>query len=288
MAAAAAAGLAMRLTQLNVQAGGGKLDPTKGLFAPMSSGDVYVPINPEITFHFENYGTNEIRGLYDMFIFSLHLEASSAQLNVSQMTFEETFLLTDVILWPLVAVQRRAKKVWPEGSKGPNHNPCLIYDCEMTGTTQAIALILLGGFIIVGVTNLARVTYGRHLQQQKKVLGGNAKLILYSDDISYVKVAKQASSQQGEQIHIKRLALPNKPLKSNMIDWLRTLRDVRSENVNVFIGCLLDADSFNVVFEYCSRGSVQDIIAKKSINLDWEFKLSLLTDLIQVRIYPAV
>nr|VZH99415.1 unnamed protein product [Spirometra erinaceieuropaei] len=301
LAAATAAGLAMRLTQLNVEAGGGKLDPTKGLFAPMRGQDVYVPITPEITFHFENYGTNEIRGLYDMFIFSLNLDASSARQNVSEMTFEEIFLLTDVILWPLVAVQSISPKVWPEGSSGPNRNPCLIYDCEMTGTVQAIALILLGGFIILGVTNLARIIYGRHLRKQKKVLGGNAKLILYADDISYVKVAKQASSQlrrdnipipvqvstlsvnsgsgignstlslaeseqiidrntavlNGEPIHIKRLAIPNKPLKSKMIDWLRTLRDVRSENVNVFIGCLLDADSFNAVFEYCSRGSVQ-------------------------------
>ncbi|VDN12367.1 unnamed protein product [Dibothriocephalus latus] len=121
----------MRLTQLNVQVSGGKLDPTKGLFAPMSSQDVYVPVTPGITFHFENYGTNEIRGLYDMFIFSINLEASGARRNVSQMTFDETFLLTDVILWPLVAVRRRAKKVWPEGSTGPNHNPCLIYDCAM-------------------------------------------------------------------------------------------------------------------------------------------------------------
>nr|VZH99409.1 unnamed protein product [Spirometra erinaceieuropaei] len=326
LAAAAAAGLAMRLTQLNVKAGGGKLDPTKGLFAPMNSQDVYVPITPEITFHFENYGTNEIRGLYDMFIFSLNLDASSARRNVSEMTFEEIFLLTDVILWPLVAVQSISPKVWPEGGSGPNRNPCLIYDCEMAGSVQEITLILLGGIIIIGVTNLTRVIYGRHLRQKKKVLGGNAKLILYADDISYVKEGKHgaappkrdnltipaihvstlsvssgsgarnstislADSEQiidkntavlnGDPIHIKRLALPNKPLKSNMIDWLRTLRDMRNENVNVFIGCLLDADSFSVVLEHCSRGSVQDIIAKKSINLDWEFKLSLLTDLIR-------
>ncbi|VDK50982.1 unnamed protein product [Dibothriocephalus latus] len=131
LAAAAAAGLAMRLTQLNVKAGGGKLEPTKGLFEPMNNQDVYVPITPEITFHFENYGTNEIRGLYDMFIFSLNLEVSCGRRNVSQMTFDEIFLLTDVILWPLIAVQRVADKVWPGDSNGPSRNPCLIYDCEM-------------------------------------------------------------------------------------------------------------------------------------------------------------
>ncbi|VDL85615.1 unnamed protein product [Schistocephalus solidus] len=193
LAAAAAAGLAMRLTQLNVKLGGGKLDPTKGLFAPMNSQDVYVPITPEITFQFEHYGTNEIRGLYDMFIFSLNPDASSARRNVSTMTFEEIFLLTDVILWPLIAVQNIGTKVWPGGSSGPNRNPCLIYDCEMASSVQEITLIFLGGIIIIGVANLIRVLYIRRLQQKKKVLGGNAKLILYTDDISFINEGKQVS-----------------------------------------------------------------------------------------------
>ncbi|VDK49164.1 unnamed protein product [Dibothriocephalus latus] len=161
LATAAAAGLAMRLTQLNVKAGGGKLDPTKGLFEPMNNQDVYVPITPKITFRFENYGTNEIRGLYNMFIFSLNLEVSRGRRNVSQMTFDEIFLLTDVILWPLIAVQRVTDKVWPGDSNGPCRNPCLIYDCEMAGSVQEITLIILGGIIIIGVSNLARIVYVR-------------------------------------------------------------------------------------------------------------------------------
>ncbi|VDN14286.1 unnamed protein product [Dibothriocephalus latus] len=170
--------------------------PTRTIYQPNSSiytNDVYVPITPEITFHFENYSTNEIRGLYDMFIFSLNLEVSFGRRNVSQMTFDEIFLLTDVILWPLIAVQRVADKVWPGDSNGPSRNPCLIYDCEMAGSVQEITLIILGGIIIVGVSNLARIVYIRRLRQEKRVLGGNAKLILYADDISYVREGKHVS-----------------------------------------------------------------------------------------------
>ncbi|VDN12560.1 unnamed protein product [Dibothriocephalus latus] len=194
LAAAAAAGLAMRLTQHNVVAGGGKLDSTKGLFAPMNNQDVYVPITPEITFHFENYGTNEIRGFYDMFIFSLNPEVSRGHLNVSKMTYDEIFLLTDVIIWPLIAVKRVAEKVWPGDSNGPSRNPCLIYDCEMAGSAQAITLIMLGGIIILGLANIVRIVYVRRLRQEKKVLGGNAKLILYADDVSYVKEGEHVST----------------------------------------------------------------------------------------------
>lgn len=38
-----------------------------------------------------------------------------------------------------------------------------------------------------------------------------------------------------------------------------------------------------MVFEYCSRGSLQDVLIMDDIKLDWSFRLSLLTDLVRVR-----
>jgi len=36
------------------------------------------------------------------------------------------------------------------------------------------------------------------------------------------------------------------------------------------------------VSEYCSRGSLQDVLVQDEIKLDWSFRLSLLTDLVRV------
>lgn len=36
-----------------------------------------------------------------------------------------------------------------------------------------------------------------------------------------------------------------------------------------------------MVFEYCSRGSLQDVLIMDDIKLDWSFRLSLLTDLVR-------
>lgn len=36
-----------------------------------------------------------------------------------------------------------------------------------------------------------------------------------------------------------------------------------------------------MVFEYCSRGSLQDVLIMDEIKLDWSFRLSLLTDLVR-------
>uniref|UniRef100_A0A183SPW2 Guanylate cyclase n=1 Tax=Schistocephalus solidus TaxID=70667 RepID=A0A183SPW2_SCHSO len=339
--------------QLNVKSGGGKLDPTKGLFAPMNSQDIYVPITPEITFHFEHYGTNEIRGLYDMFIFSLNPEASSACRNVSEMTFEEIFLLTDVILWPLIAVQNIGTKVWPGGSSGPNRNPCLIYNCEMASSVQEITLICLGGIIIIGGAYLIRILYISRQQGMQVLVEFVLRLIrslhwgsVGTDDVcELVSPKRQPEAHQaiiatlrqtGQTSHdivpdgkgntsLTSLRLwPAAPEEGvarggcgkfgsqtmgaeahttpETLTWfnppvgtvargvaagknpttrsqrrLRQKRKVLRGNAKL----ILYTDDISFINEGKHVSGVSDIIAKKSINLDWEFKLSLLTDLIR-------
>ncbi|VDK81468.1 unnamed protein product [Dibothriocephalus latus] len=70
-------------------------------------------------------------------------------------------------------------------------------------------------------------------------------------------------------------------LKSKLIELLRTLREVRNENVNTFFGCYLDSDTFNLVYKYCSHGSLRDILETKRVVLDVDFKLSLIKDLVK-------
>ncbi|ERL91273.1 hypothetical protein D910_08607, partial [Dendroctonus ponderosae] len=38
-----------------------------------------------------------------------------------------------------------------------------------------------------------------------------------------------------------------------------------------------------LVSEYCSRGSLQDVLQQDDIKLDWSFRLSLLTDLVRLQ-----
>lgn len=48
-----------------------------------------------------------------------------------------------------------------------------------------------------------------------------------------------------------------------------------------FTGWLADPTRTAMVFEYCSRGSLQDVLIMDEIKLDWSFRLSLLTDLVR-------
>ncbi|XP_053218136.1 retinal guanylyl cyclase 1 isoform X1 [Podarcis raffonei] len=59
------------------------------------------------------------------------------------------------------------------------------------------------------------------------------------------------------------------------------LRDLRHENVNLFLGFFHDCGIFAMVSEHCTRGSLQDLINNEDMKLDWMFKSSLLLDLIK-------
>lgn len=57
---------------------------------------------------------------------------------------------------------------------------------------------------------------------------------------------------------------------------------MRHENVNPFLGFFHDCGVFAIVTEYCSRGSLEDLLHNDDVKLDWMFKSSLLMDLIKV------
>ncbi|CDS38210.1 retinal guanylyl cyclase 2 [Echinococcus multilocularis] len=85
----------------------------------------------------------------------------------------------------------------------------------------------------------------------------------------------------GVQVYVKQLGLPRIVLRSKLIEYLAGLREIRHENINAFMGCCVTSDSFSLVFEYCHRGCLQDVINNKSIPFDWDFKLSLMTDFVR-------
>lgn len=61
------------------------------------------------------------------------------------------------------------------------------------------------------------------------------------------------------------------------------LREMRHENLNLYLGLFLDSGIFALVVEHCPRGSLADLLADGDMRLDWMFKSSLLMDLIKVR-----
>ncbi|GAA57152.1 retinal guanylyl cyclase 2 [Clonorchis sinensis] len=114
---------------------------------------------------------------------------------------------------------------------------------------------------------------GLHVEDPSKSLAS----VISGDGISDTNAARYNNGL----VYVKRLNLENATLKGKFLDTVRTLREIRHENINQMIGCYVDISSLCIVFEHCSRGSLLDVIKKESITLDWEFKLSLITDVVK-------
>ncbi|XP_045509036.1 uncharacterized protein LOC123704653 isoform X2 [Colias croceus] len=85
---------------------------------------------------------------------------------------------------------------------------------------------------------------------------------------------------KGDPVHMKYFPTTVLELKRKAIDILLVMQSLRHENLNPFIGGLCEVRPA-LVFELCSRGSLEDVLVADDIRLDWTFRLSLLTDLVR-------
>ncbi|XP_029170688.1 retinal guanylyl cyclase 2 isoform X2 [Nylanderia fulva] len=86
----------------------------------------------------------------------------------------------------------------------------------------------------------------------------------------------------GDLVQLKELPFQGTfELKGKAMDVLVTIHGLRHENLNPLIGCLNEPTRPCLVSEYCSRGSLEDVLVQDEIKLDWSFRLSLLTDLVR-------
>uniref|UniRef100_A0A3B4AZ87 Guanylate cyclase n=1 Tax=Periophthalmus magnuspinnatus TaxID=409849 RepID=A0A3B4AZ87_9GOBI len=87
---------------------------------------------------------------------------------------------------------------------------------------------------------------------------------------------------QGDWAWLKRL--PDgafNRINQKTSDVFELMKDMRHENVNLFLGFFHDCGVFAIVTEFCSRGSLEDLLLNQDVKLDWMFKSSLLLDLIK-------
>ncbi|XP_052889070.1 uncharacterized protein LOC128297467 [Anopheles moucheti] len=87
----------------------------------------------------------------------------------------------------------------------------------------------------------------------------------------------------GDLVQLKEIpsSSASHELKTKAMDLLVMAHSLRHENINPLIGWLNEPTRTALVFEHCSRGSLQDVLIMDEIKLDWSFRLSLLTDLVR-------
>ncbi|KAJ0062132.1 hypothetical protein NL108_015710, partial [Boleophthalmus pectinirostris] len=101
---------------------------------------------------------------------------------------------------------------------------------------------------------------------------------------SYMACTPESSNVavfEGDWVWLKKCPTQVISVNNATEDIFVMLRDMRHENLNLFLGLFLDSGIFGVVTEHCSRGSLEDLLSNEEVRLDWMFKSSLLMDLIR-------
>ncbi|XP_047441737.1 retinal guanylyl cyclase 2-like [Mugil cephalus] len=103
---------------------------------------------------------------------------------------------------------------------------------------------------------------------------------------SYILTTPESSNVgilEGDWVWLKKIPVGNTvtAVSKNTQSLFSQLREMRHENLNLYLGLFLDSGIFALVVEHCPRGSLADLLADSNMRLDWMFKSSLLTDLIK-------
>ncbi|XP_047021545.1 receptor-type guanylate cyclase Gyc76C-like [Helicoverpa zea] len=91
---------------------------------------------------------------------------------------------------------------------------------------------------------------------------------------------------KGNLVRIKELKFSKKKdIPREIMKEMRLLRELRHDNLNSFIGAVVEPLRVLILTDYCAKGSLYDIIENEDIKLDTMFISSLIHDLIKGMIF---
>ncbi|XP_038077863.1 atrial natriuretic peptide receptor 1-like [Patiria miniata] len=83
---------------------------------------------------------------------------------------------------------------------------------------------------------------------------------------------------QGAWVAIKPINKPALHVNRVILKEFKQLRDLQHTNINPFLGACVELPNVCIVYKYCSRGSLQDVLNNDHIKLDYLFKWSFAMD----------
>ncbi|KAL5020191.1 hypothetical protein ScPMuIL_003083 [Solemya velum] len=90
---------------------------------------------------------------------------------------------------------------------------------------------------------------------------------------------------KGVTVVVRKMRIKHLSVDKHTMKELKQMRDVTSGHLTKFYGLCPDEPNICELIEYCTRGSLQDILSNDAINLDRDFKISLVHDILQGMIY---
>ncbi|XP_050514890.1 atrial natriuretic peptide receptor 1 [Diabrotica virgifera virgifera] len=86
---------------------------------------------------------------------------------------------------------------------------------------------------------------------------------------------------RGNKVAIKKIVKKKVDVNKKLLLEIKQIKEIGHENTVRFIGACLEHPNPLIITEYCSRGSLKDVLDNKDIKLDWNFRMSLINDIVK-------
>ncbi|XP_050550728.1 atrial natriuretic peptide receptor 1 [Spodoptera frugiperda] len=90
---------------------------------------------------------------------------------------------------------------------------------------------------------------------------------------------------KGNRVAVKKIHRKKLDLNKKLLWEIKQARNVSHENTARFIGACVDCPLVFVLTEYCPKGSLKDVLSNDELQLDWNFRTSLVHDIVQGMCY---
>ncbi|XP_039964324.1 speract receptor isoform X1 [Bactrocera tryoni] len=104
-------------------------------------------------------------------------------------------------------------------------------------------------------------------------------------DFRYTTIFTPIGLYKNQLYAIKKVRKKSVDITREMKKELKLLRDTRHDNICAFIGACTDPPNICIITEYCTRGSLKDILENEDVKLDNMFIASMVADIIRGVIY---
>uniref|UniRef100_A0A8C7IIB7 Guanylate cyclase n=1 Tax=Oncorhynchus kisutch TaxID=8019 RepID=A0A8C7IIB7_ONCKI len=178
---------------------------------------------------------------------------------------------------------------FPHGISPKTDSNCwFIKGIICTGGVDPFSAVNHPSFLFVYVSLLLSRRRINHI----RLFRGPNKILLTLDDVTFInpslsnKVSSYRLMQEfgANYKQTDTYLLPHgtfRNINPKTSDVFELMKDMRHENINLFLGFFHDCGVFAIVTEFCTRGSMEDLLLNEDVKLDWMFKSSLLLDLIK-------
>ncbi|KAL5963139.1 Atrial natriuretic peptide receptor 1 [Taenia solium] len=90
---------------------------------------------------------------------------------------------------------------------------------------------------------------------------------------------------KGNVVALKTLPYHRVDLTNELLAEVNRVKDLNYDHICHFVGACIEPQHLCLVYEYCPKGSLKDVLEDEQIKLDWMFKFSLMQDICRGMIY---